>query len=224
MTRGIYSIRNRATGDLYIGSSRDVEYRWEEHRSYLRKSLYGNTHFQRAWNKYGEEAFEFKCIDEVEDDRDLLEVEQWWLDVFWPTGYNIKRKAEGYPSMLGRSHTEETKERMRQAYRDGRHGTGMSGKHHSEETRKKIGELARGRVLPTRGKSKGTQSSEHREKNRQAHLGKSWGYHSEESKSKIRQALTGRPGPRLGKKTSEETKEKIRQSRLETERRKKCLE
>lgn len=98
VTRGIYSIRNLVTGDLYIGSSANVERRLQDHRDALLRGRYfekndQKLHLQRAWEKYGSDQFEFKCIDEVPEDRNLIEVEQWWLDVFWPTGYNTSKSA-----------------------------------------------------------------------------------------------------------------------------------
>lgn len=94
-TTGIYSIRNLVTGDLYIGSSKDIRVRLETHLKDLRGDRHHSEYLQRAWNKYEEGNFEFKCIDELlegDSNERLIEVEQFWIDVLQPT-YNMSKIA-----------------------------------------------------------------------------------------------------------------------------------
>ena len=63
MTCGIYMILNKNNGKIYIGQSIDAEYRMKKHKQQLTGNYHSNTHLQRAWNKYGEDAFEFNLLE-----------------------------------------------------------------------------------------------------------------------------------------------------------------
>jgi group I intron endonuclease len=60
---GIYCIKNTIDNRQYIGLSRDIRRRWNEHRSELRSNQHDNIYLQRAWNKYGEESFSFDIVE-----------------------------------------------------------------------------------------------------------------------------------------------------------------
>ena len=60
---GIYCIENIANNRKYIGLSRDIRRRWNEHRSDLRNNNHVNVYLQNAWNIYGEESFKFYIIE-----------------------------------------------------------------------------------------------------------------------------------------------------------------
>jgi GIY-YIG catalytic domain len=76
---GIYQIRCISNGKIYIGSAVNMHDRCEHHRSSLRRGDHINLHLQAAWNKYGEENFEFMVL-ELTDRSNLLYAEQHWLD------------------------------------------------------------------------------------------------------------------------------------------------
>lgn len=91
MISGIYVIRHRESGKQYVGSSRDIERRWELHRGSLRRGDHHSILLQRAFNKYGFAAFEFAIVEIVHADDDLLTREQAWIDT--ASEYNICRVA-----------------------------------------------------------------------------------------------------------------------------------
>lgn len=62
MNSGIYRIRNLVNGKCYIGSAFNFERRFILHRHFLRNQKH-NPKLQRAWNKYGEDAFVFEIIE-----------------------------------------------------------------------------------------------------------------------------------------------------------------
>lgn len=78
-TSGVYKITCISNGKFYIGSAVDMHDRCEHHRSSLRRGDHQNQHLQAAWNKYGEENFEFTAV-ELTDRSGLLSMEQNWLD------------------------------------------------------------------------------------------------------------------------------------------------
>jgi len=96
---GIYAILNKINGKRYVGSSKDVYYRWSEsHLPTLKNGNHHNNHLKHAWKKYGEQSFEFQVIEECSVD-DLLIREGYWIEHFrsWEReyGYNITRIVDG---------------------------------------------------------------------------------------------------------------------------------
>ena len=128
MTCGIYMIRNKANGKMYIGQAVDIEDRWKRHTRVLKSDYHINKHLQRAWNKYGEESFEFSILLECEENQ-LNTYEQYYIFELMTyddkVGYN-----KNYGGYSGRP-TEETRKKVSEA---------SKGKTKSEETRRKISE------------------------------------------------------------------------------------
>ena len=97
---GIYKITNTATGDFYIGSSKNVKKRWTEHK---RKSMWKqnpNKQLYQDMQKYGVDKFVFEILAEVEADK-LKETEQQFIEKLQPTynscnakGLNVERRKE----------------------------------------------------------------------------------------------------------------------------------
>ena len=93
-TCGVYKITNLINGKIYVGSSKDIKYRWCQHKTQLREGIHGNVYLQNAWNKYKEQNFIFEIIEEC-DPSVQFEREQYYLDTLHPfddNGYNIVRR------------------------------------------------------------------------------------------------------------------------------------
>lgn len=101
---GIYRILNTVNHKQYIGSSIDIESRWNHHRKLLRKGNHHSKYLQHAWNKYGEPAFKFEFLWKTNTE-DLLVEEQICFQYLSPA-YNVTKLAG---SCLGCKHIEETK-------------------------------------------------------------------------------------------------------------------
>jgi group I intron endonuclease len=89
---GVYQIRCLITGQIYIGSAVNMTKRWAGRRRCLQQAAHRNQHLQKAWNKYGEENFEFTVLEYVKR-AFLLRAEQAWIDKSQCTnrkiGFNI---------------------------------------------------------------------------------------------------------------------------------------
>lgn len=81
-----------------------------EHKRYLREKRHGNSYLQRAWDKYGEEAFMFVVLERIEEPtkEKLVQREQAWMNELQSfiraKGYNLKdatMSAIGYRNAVG---------------------------------------------------------------------------------------------------------------------------
>ena len=97
---GIYKITNTATGDFYIGSSKNVKQRWARHKCPSRWNECPNNPMYQDMKNYGVDKFEFQVIAEVEAEK-LKETEQHYIELLKPTynnnranGWDVERKKE----------------------------------------------------------------------------------------------------------------------------------
>lgn len=190
-TSGIYTIYSSVNGRTYIGSAVNIASRWRQHRYDLRKNNHHSQHLQRAWNKYGEDAFEFSVIEECPPEQ-LIEREQWHMDQC-SDRYNCAPVA-GSP--LGMTRSPEARAKMSAAHMGCKNSdearakmsASLMGHAVSDETRKKISDTLRGHSV----------SAETREKIRQSKVGNKY---------------------RAGRKASPETRERIRAAAIIREER-----
>ena len=126
MTVGVYQIKNTDNGKSYIGSSMRLERRLSEHKSRLRHNKHGNRHLQRAWNKYGKDAFEFEVLAELDTDIDILRLiermylynlePEYCMSMYPTRNYMYGRTGDKHPNygrvMFRQPHSEESKRRI----------------------------------------------------------------------------------------------------------------
>ncbi len=136
---GIYKINNNVSGKSYIGSAANLKNRFNEHKSDLRLNKHSNPHLQNSYNKYGKENFVFSVIEYVEDENNLIEREQFWINTLKVLnrkyGYNIAPIAG---STLGLKHSSETKKKISEA---------LMGRTRSMETKQKISNTRKGKYM-----------------------------------------------------------------------------
>lgn len=161
----VYEIRNVYNGHRYIGSSNRYEGRLKDHLNKLRKRL-GESHFQRAFNKYGESVFTFLILEKIKDPKRRYDREQFWIDKLKPE-YNSKQIASGVEM------TSEVRDKIRQKAK-GRKNLWIAKYNRLPEVRARSSRLFKGRKCPW---SEGRNSSSKRPEVRQ----------------KISNTLTGRP-------------------------------
>lgn len=139
---GIYKITNIINGYVYIGKTirRFIQRYWEHNRS-LMENCHFNTHLQNAWNKYGEDAFEFSIVEAVDDDDiDVInKLEIYYIQNARDNGncYNI---SDGGDGICGVPLSEDAKRRIGEKNR-----IHMLGRKHSEETKQKMSEMRKGK-------------------------------------------------------------------------------
>lgn len=170
---GIYSIENIINHKKYIGQSVDIKHRWYCHRSDLKNKKHDNDYLQKSWDKYGEENFQFKILEQCP--RDMLnEKERYYIDLYntmnRDCGYNlksggqdcnyvtddVKRKISAGNKRYYAEHPEARVQRSNAAYEQWQNpdikakilgeNNGMYGKTHSQEAREKISKAQKGRV------------------------------------------------------------------------------
>jgi group I intron endonuclease len=203
MKSGIYQILNKVNGKSYVGSAVDIEKRWIVHRSNFNNNKREHPYLHNAWDKYGEEAFQFNVLEYVQNPQWLIEIEQYWIDFLETAnplfGYNACPIAG---NNMGLKLREETKIKIGMAHK---------GKIVSEETRKKLSDANKGRNnwLGKKLSEKHKQSLSAAAKGRK---------HTEETKKKLRERSKGNKNAkgnksRLGKPHTEEAKKKISETK-----------
>ena len=127
----IYGILNKINGHKYVGSAKNFYKRKALHLRQLHKNDHHSYYLQAAWNKYGEENFEFLILEKLEKVTDLIPREQWWIDNS-NSEYNICKIAG---NSLGVKRSEETKRKLSESH---------IGLKQSEETKKKRADKLKG--------------------------------------------------------------------------------
>jgi len=143
MKTGIYKITNTITNKVYTGSAINIELRWREHLNDLRKNKHHSIKLQRAFNKYGENAFIFTIIL-LCDKLELITNEQLYIDELdsYNKGYNSCPIAG---SRLGHKQSQETKTKISNTLK-GRPSPNK-GKIASDETRLKLSKARKNKKL-----------------------------------------------------------------------------
>ena len=72
---GIYRIVDTVSGEVYVGSSRNMLQRWGVHLTQLGEGWHRNSRLLAAWQRDGAAAFRFE-IAEIVEDTDALELRE----------------------------------------------------------------------------------------------------------------------------------------------------
>jgi group I intron endonuclease len=133
---GIYKITNVVTGKFYIGSSVNIEQRFNEHKSMLVGARHPNPILQHSWNTHGPAKFTFEIVEECPNDQQTcLLREQYYLDLFKPylgVGFNIAKQAYGGDNFTHHPNKEELREKNRIMSLGDKNG--MFGKTHTKKS------------------------------------------------------------------------------------------
>ena len=66
MATGVYKITCVDNNNYYIGVSKNIHRRWEQHKYALKKNKHHSPKLQMDWDIYGEASFSFEIIKECE--------------------------------------------------------------------------------------------------------------------------------------------------------------
>lgn len=105
---GIYLIENTINNKKYIGQSKNIYKRWNEHLQNYKKSD-KNQAIYKAMRKYGADNFKFKIIELCPQEK-LNEMEMKWISFFdaYANGYNqTKGGASSYNSKISEKEVKE---------------------------------------------------------------------------------------------------------------------
>lgn len=111
MQSGIYIIRNQINQKCYIGSTYQFSQRKSKHFKQLRENRHHSKYLQNAFNKYGEENFDFEILFTCPPD-DLIRIEQYHINNYKPE-YNMASIAG---SNRGVKFSDESRARMSKAF------------------------------------------------------------------------------------------------------------
>ena len=114
----IYKITNRISGKIYIGKTIQLDpvARWKGHKYMFSQTKGGCPALRDAVRKYGIDAFTFEimiiCFDEDCDRWEIEYIKKF--DCMAPNGYNILEGGRGGAGFRGKTHSAETRERLRE--------------------------------------------------------------------------------------------------------------
>ncbi|SRR6266704_2085752 len=221
---GVYVIVNEITTDFYIGSSVGIENRLDDHFKKLRNGKHANSFLQSSFNKYGEEVFTTKIVEEVSNINEIRIREQFWIEELKPT-YNALIVVDGKITV-----SEETRKRMSESAKIA--ANNRSPEVVEAQTQRFI-KAGREAFIRYNKSFKGLPVSDARrsqlEEARQAYREKGVSEEtkqklskaskgrilSEGHKNKISEARKGKPSPNKGKKFSDQAKENMSKAQKE---------
>ena len=90
--QGIYFIRNAKTGEMYVGSAKNIQKRLSAHIIDLVSGTHINPLLQESWEKFGPTSFAFGILEIVHAIEELSDKEISWivkLDAV-NNGFNVK--------------------------------------------------------------------------------------------------------------------------------------
>ena len=197
----------------YERSGIGIERVYKYHKCNKDNNKSHNSHLLRSIEKYGFDSFEvIEEFDVAFNREELDKLESLYIDI-----YQTRNKAYGYNDKGGGSHGKLSKETKKKLSEKAKLRTGENnsfyGKHHSEETKQKIREANSGKHLTEEHKQKLREANkgkchtdETKKKIGEANYGKKHPFHnrhhSEETKQKMSKS-------HKGKHHSEETKKNM---------------
>jgi group I intron endonuclease len=130
----IYKITNIFSGHFYIGSAKCYRKRILDHYNKLKSNRHPNAFLQRSFNKWGNEGFVVEIVEPIDNKKDLILIEQKWLDKLFDNQNACYNLCPTAGSALGRRHNKATKDKIRKAH---------LGKELTEEHKRKIADVKR---------------------------------------------------------------------------------
>jgi group I intron endonuclease len=209
---GVYKLTNLSNNRIYIGSAKGFKQRWYQHHYALKNNKHSNGFLQADYNKCGTEAFVFEVLEVTSGDRqERLLLEEKYISQFYDKGqscYNLCRKAVSREGCRSKN-PEETKRKMSFSMKE-------AWKRMTEGTKQKRSELIRAAQTSPASKErikKKWENEEYRQKMKQ--FSKQNGGWNRGLKFPEQSGVNH---PMYGKKHTEETINKIKETILHSGR------
>ena len=179
----IYKITNTKNNKGYVGvtTKDNPNERWAAHKSSIRRGV-GCPLLMKAFNKHGEESFKFEVII-ICFDKDVFKFEEEYIkkyNTLSPNGYNVAEGGKSGRNFLGKTHSEETKQKI-----------GIKSKEYNN--RPDVKERSRKVAIKLNERMNSGEIVRHTEKWKKAvkegRIGKKGCHHTEEAKEKISEGL-----------------------------------
>lgn len=98
---GIFQIKNKLNGKIYVDSSTNLDAIWNRFKTELKFGSHRNEELQQDWNAYGEAAFTFEIVSELKQKEDeevnytaeLKELKAMYVEELQPFGEKGYNKA-----------------------------------------------------------------------------------------------------------------------------------
>ena len=118
----VYKITNTVTNDFYIGSSKDVKKRWNEHKCQSKWNECPNNPMYLDMQEYGKDKFVFEVLEVVEPE-ELKVAEQQFIEKLKPTynrcnakGLNVERRKETHKKASRKYEKSEKRKKYKEEY------------------------------------------------------------------------------------------------------------
>lgn len=106
---GIYQIKNKVNGKLFLGGSMDMNGIFNRHKFNLNMNNHSNKKLQRDWREYGEANFSFEIVEQIKPREEILQsldelnkykdelelLEKMWFEELQPYGEQGYHKQKG---------------------------------------------------------------------------------------------------------------------------------
>lgn len=100
---GVFQIRNKVNGKIYVEGSLDLVSIWNRHKFQLKMGVHTVEALQHDWNALGEENFAYDILSEIKQDdtgnadyqKEVRLLEQMYIDELQPfdeRGYNRRSR------------------------------------------------------------------------------------------------------------------------------------
>lgn len=198
---GIYAIINRINGKYYIGSSKDILGRWTTHVRDLKNGVHHSVYLQRSWNIHTAEDFILIILKICNNESDLFGQETRFIELMLPD-YNVGSVGGGdnisnHPNLDDIRHKQSISGKQRYINMTQEEKLAHSNKFKGEKNPNWRGGIS-SPVCHC-----GNKMSPHRKQCRKCDLANRFGKnnsfhgkkHSQETKDKIRQSNLGRKPP-----------------------------